>query len=140
MERMSLAAFGRFVATVMKTLPDEFKAYLDNIVVEVEQEPCQRTLQDAGFTRQEIEDGESLYGLFVPLPLPSPWSGDAVSTADFPQRILIFKGPLERDFPERERLRIEIRKTVIHELAHHFGYSDRDLARFDDNPNPFASK
>ncbi len=35
---------------------------------------------------------------------------------------------------------IEIRKTVIHELAHHFGYTDRDLVEFDDNPNPFENE
>ena len=39
---------------------------------------------------------------------------------------------------EPERLRTEIRKTVIHELAHHFGLTDRDLERFDANPDPFA--
>jgi predicted Zn-dependent protease with MMP-like domain len=32
-----------------------------------------------------------------------------------------------------------VRKTVIHELAHHFGYTDADLEKFDDNPNPFPS-
>jgi len=32
----------------------------------------------------------------------------------------------------------KIRKTVIHELAHHFGYTDRDLEPFDDNPDPFG--
>ena len=39
---------------------------------------------------------------------------------------------------DRRQLMIEIRKTVIHELAHHFGYTDRDLERFDDNPDPFG--
>ena len=55
-----------------------------------------------------------------------------------PNRIIIFKYPLEEDFPDPRDLRIEIRKTVIHEIAHHFGWSDRDLERFDDNPDPFG--
>jgi hypothetical protein len=55
-----------------------------------------------------------------------------------PYRIVIYKGPLERDFPDPEQLRIEIRKTVIHELAHHFGWTDRDLERFDNTPDPFG--
>jgi hypothetical protein len=42
-------------------------------------------------------------------------------------RLVIFKNPLEEEFPERKQLRIEIRNTVIHELAHHFGWTDRDL-------------
>jgi predicted Zn-dependent protease with MMP-like domain len=57
-----------------------------------------------------------------------------------PHQILIFKRPLEEDFRSRKQLMIEIRKTVIHELAHHFGYTDRDLEEFDDNPNPFENE
>jgi predicted Zn-dependent protease with MMP-like domain len=53
-------------------------------------------------------------------------------------RLVIFKRPLEEEFPDRRQLMIEIRKTVIHELAHHFGWTDRDLERFDDNPDPFG--
>ena len=57
-----------------------------------------------------------------------------------PDRILIFRNPLEEDFPDRRDLLIEIRKTVIHEIAHHFGLSDRDLEKFDDNPDPFGDE
>ena len=53
-------------------------------------------------------------------------------------RLVIFKRPLEEEFPDPRQLQIEIRKTVIHELAHHFGYTDRDLEKFDDNPDPFG--
>ena len=54
-----------------------------------------------------------------------------------PHRILIYKRPLEEDFPDPGQLRVEIRKTVIHELAHHFGWTDADLEKFDDEPDPF---
>jgi len=84
---------------------------------------------------KEIAAGDSLYGLFVPMPLRQPDSGDFL---DNPHRILIFKRPLEDDFPDPGQLRIEIRKTVIHELAHHFGWTDKDLERFDDKPDPFG--
>ncbi len=137
---MSLSRFGRIVARVMETLPEEFKPYLDNVIVEVEEEPDDEALRSAGLTAEEIEAGESLYGLFVPLPMPSHWSGDAVDLADLPHRILIFKRPLEEDFPDRRQLLIEIRKTVIHELAHHFGFSEEDLTKFDDNPDPFGDE
>ncbi len=55
-----------------------------------------------------------------------------------PHRLVIYKRPLEDAFPNRKQLLIEIRKTVVHELAHHFGWTDRDLERFDANPNPFG--
>jgi len=137
---MSLEEFGRIVARVMETLPEIFQPYLDNVVVDVQEEPDEETLRKVGFTPAEIADGHSLYGLFSPLELPGPWSGAAVDTRDLPHRLIIFKGPLEDSFPSRRRLLIEIRKTVIHELAHHFGYSDRDLEKFDDNPNPFPDE
>ncbi len=138
MKRMSLPRFGRIVARVMETLPDVFHPYLDNVVVDVEEEPDENTLRRAGFTDEEIADGESLFGLFDPLELPSFWSGDAVDTNDMLHRLVIFKRPLEEEFTNRRELMIEIRKTVIHELAHHFHWTDRDLEKFDDNPNPFG--
>lgn len=137
MKRMSLKEFGAIVARVVRTVPDELKPHLENVAVDVEEKPDIDTLREMGFSEEEIAAGDSLYGLFVPLNLPSPWSGDAVELHDLPHRIIIYKRPLEEDFPDRRQLLIEIRKTVVHELAHHFGYSDRDLERFDSNPNPF---
>ena len=134
MKRMSLRKFGRIVARVLETLPEELKPYLDNVVVDVEEEPDAALLRDQGYTAEEIAEGESLYGLFAPLPIDD----QALELTDVPHRILIFKRPLEEDFPGRKRLLTEIRKTVIHELAHHFGWTDRDLERFDDNPDPFG--
>jgi predicted Zn-dependent protease with MMP-like domain len=134
MKPMSLRKFGQIVRGVMETLPDEIKQHLDNVVVDIEEEPDEATLRDMGFTAEEIAAGDSLYGLFVPMPVLTP---DNIDFLDHPHRILIYKNPLEEDFPDPKQLRIEIRKTVIHELAHHFGWSDRDLERFDATDNPF---
>jgi predicted Zn-dependent protease with MMP-like domain len=132
MKPMSLERFGRVVVRVLETLPEEFKPYLDNIVVDVEEEPDAATLRRMGYSDEEIAAGASLYGLFVPMELPTAWGGDVVDVRDLPHRIIIYKRPLEEDFSDRRELLDEIRKTVIHELAHHFGYSDRDLERWTD--------
>jgi predicted Zn-dependent protease with MMP-like domain len=137
MKRMSLRQFGSIVRSVMESLPEEIKQHLDNVVVDVEEEPTVETLRDMGFTEEEIAAGDSLYGLFVPMQLLMP---DDVDFLDHPHRVLIYKNPLEEDFPDTKYLRIEIRKTVIHELAHHFGWSDRDLERFDDTEDPFRDE
>ena len=92
----------------------------------------------AGFTEEEIAEGETLLGWFDPLELPTAWSGEAVNVHDMLHRLVIYKRPLEDEYPERKRLLIEVRKTVIHELAHHFGWTDADLEKFDDNPDPFG--
>jgi predicted Zn-dependent protease with MMP-like domain len=135
MKMMTLRQFGKIVVGVMETLPQEIVKFLDNVVVDVEEEPDSKLLREMGFTHEEIAAGESLYGLFVPMPLMMP---DDVDSLDHPHRILIFQKPLEEDFPEPKQLEIEIRKTVIHEVAHHFGWTDRDLARFDSKENPFG--
>jgi predicted Zn-dependent protease with MMP-like domain len=129
MKRMSLRRFGDIVAQVMETLPEPLKKYLDNIVVDVEHEADLQTLRRMDFTEEEIAAGETLYGLFDPLPLPDT---SGMDFDDPPHRIIIYKRPLEEDFPDPHALMMEIRKTVIHELAHHFGYTDRDLEQWTD--------
>ncbi len=129
---MSMKKFAAVVRDAIDSLPDEIKRHLENVVVDVEDEPSDEFLREAGFTDEEIEAGDSLYGYFMPLD-----GASASEMLENPNRILIFKNPLEEDFPDRHELLIEIRKTVVHEIAHHFGWSDRDLERFDDNPDPF---
>lgn len=133
MSQMSMSEFKRLVQTVMDTMPDEIRPYLDNVVVEVADWPDDDLLRSAGLTEEEIEDGETLLGLFEPFEMPS----DGVDFIDHPHKLWIFRGPHEEEFPDPKRLRTEIKKTVVHELAHHFGWTDRDLERFDNNPDPF---
>ena len=45
----------------------------------------------------------------------------------FPNKITLFRIPLEEDFPDPNELAEEVRRTVIHELAHHAGYDDAQL-------------
>ena len=128
------------LAAIKGSLPEPIKQHLDNVVVDVEDEPDDETLSALGFTEQDRAEGDTLYGLFVPMNVPTSWSGEAADVLEWPHRIIIYKRPLEEDFASRRQLMIEIRKTVIHELAHHFGYTDRDLEKFDDNPNPFPDE
>jgi 1-acyl-sn-glycerol-3-phosphate acyltransferase len=136
MKRMSLRQFGRIVRRVMKTLPPELHRYLGNVVVDVEREPDLKMLRSV-YTEEEIADGACMYGLFDPLPLPG---SEGIDFDQRPHRLIIYKRPLEEDFPDDRELMIEIRKTVIHELAHHFGYTDDDLEKFDNTPDPFAEQ
>jgi predicted Zn-dependent protease with MMP-like domain len=136
---MTRKQFDRVVAEVMESLPVAFAPYLNNLVVDVEDQPSRRLLHDLGYSYEEIADGESIYGLFVPSEFDT--GGDLGGVDEFdqpPHRIIIYQRPLEEDFTNRDDLLTEIRKTVIHELAHHFGWTDRDLEKFDENPNPFG--
>jgi predicted Zn-dependent protease with MMP-like domain len=133
MPRLSMAEFKRCVKRVLDTLPAELKAHMGNVVVDVEEEPDERTLRRAGFTAEEIAAGESLLGLFAPFPVNT----EALELNERPHRLIIYKLTHEEAFETRRQLLTEIRKTVIHELAHHFGWSEADLERFDNTPDPF---
>jgi predicted Zn-dependent protease with MMP-like domain len=130
--------FENTVRKVLESMPAEHRAYMDNVVVDVADWPDEELLKRAGLSDEEIAAGETLLGLFDPLLLPTPWA-DAVDTGAMLHRLWIFQGPHEEAFPDPKQLRIEIKKTLIHELAHHFGYSDRDLEPFDAKEDPFQA-
>ncbi len=148
MKRMSLRRFGRIVARVMHTLPEEFAPFLGNLVVDVEEEPDPEMLRRSGYTEEEIAAGVELFGFFSdafdPDPILPPEDEDELiqeypfDFTDQPHRFIVYKGPHERAFPERREFLTEVRKTVIHELAHHFCFTERDLDRFEEIPDPFG--
>lgn len=140
MGRLTAHEFRTLVSEVMTTLPPEFAPYLTNLVVDCEEEPDVETLRAAGLTPAEIEQGDTLFGLYEP-GIDGGISSDSVlEPGDLPSRIRIFRLPLVEEFPEPNQLVVEVRKTVIHELAHHLGYNERDLSRFDDKADPFAGR
>ena len=103
--------FEELVATALDAIPPELAALLDNVVVLVEDEP------PAG-------EDDDLLGLYDGIPLTARDSG---YTFRAPDRILVFRGPLVRMCESAEELAEEIRVTVVHEIAHHFGIDDEQL-------------
>ncbi|MBY0526450.1 MAG: metallopeptidase family protein [Gemmataceae bacterium] len=147
MKPISLKRFGRIVARVMDTLPPEFAPFLENLVVDVEEEPDPDMLRRSGYSEEDIAAGVDLLGLFAPLgsePMLPPEDEEELPVEfshdfqDQPHRLIIYKRSHEREFPKRRQFLIEVRKTVVHELAHHFGFNEKDLERFDDHPDPFG--
>lgn len=136
---MTRQTFDRVVASVMEALPPEFAPYLENLVVDVEEVANEHTLREAGLSDAEIADGETVYGLFVPFP-DQPYEGlGGVDGFEQPMhKIIVYRRPLMEDFPDPEELKLEVRKTVVHELAHHFGFDERDLERFEEKADPFS--
>jgi len=137
MPRLSPDEFARIVEQIMEAMPASIVEYLDNVVIDIQDRPSRRLLRQVGFTPEEIAAGESLYGLFMPMELPDDEEGGFVHQ---PHQILIFQEPLEADFPDPATLRMEIRRTVVHELAHHFGWSEADLESFEAKVDPWRSE
>ena len=119
----SEAEFERAVEDALDLIPAELRDAMDNVVVLVEDEP---EPEPDDVTAEEYDElgRPTLLGLYDGVPLTERdggWSGM------LPDRILIFKGPLERWCRDHDELVEEIAVTVIHEVAHHFGIDDERL-------------
>jgi predicted Zn-dependent protease with MMP-like domain len=78
---------------------------------------------------EEPAPGQRLLGLYQGVPLTRRGSG---YTGALPDKITIFRGPLVRLYGrDEETLRTEVRRVVLHEVAHHFGISDERLIEID---------
>ena len=114
MDEAGAAEFDRLVDGALDDLPDEIASQLSNVAVTVEDEPPR---------------GSRLLGLYRGIPWGSRGPGYAGA---LPDKITIYRGPLERQAGgDAERLRRAVKRTVFHEIAHHFGISDERLLEID---------
>lgn len=116
---MSHNDFDRIIADAVSALPDQFRSALRNVAIVVEDAPTAEQL-----TACAIPDGESLYAFYEGVALPDREIEEPI----LPDRIVIFQRPLEEDFGHDPReLRQEVIRTILHEIAHHFGIDDARL-------------
>jgi predicted Zn-dependent protease with MMP-like domain len=102
------------VQAALDTLPADLRTAMSNVEIVVEPEP---------------PEGEPLLGLYQGVPLTRRTSN---YSGTLPDKISIYRGPLERLYGRSpERMRAEIRRVVLHEVAHHFGISDERLVELD---------
>jgi predicted Zn-dependent protease with MMP-like domain len=106
--------FEQLIQDALDSLPPELSGRLSNVEVVVEDEP---------------PPGQPLLGLYQGVPLTrrtGSYSGA------LPDKITIYRGPLERLYGhDLELLRRQIKRVVLHEVAHHFGISDERLIELD---------
>ncbi len=119
MLRMSADAFEAAVEEALASIPEDILAYLDNVVVTVEDRPGEHDLAALG-----MEPDELLFGLYHGTPLPER---EVTGFGGLPDRIVIYRLPLLEACTSRQELRREIRDTVIHEVGHYFGFGEEDL-------------
>jgi predicted Zn-dependent protease with MMP-like domain len=106
--------FDGYVEEVLGSLPADLTAEMSNVEILVEDEP---------------PPGQRLLGLYQGVPLTRRNSSYG---AVLPDKITIYRGPLVRIYGhDSETLRREVRRVVLHEIAHHFGISDERLVEID---------
>ena len=107
---VSRRRFEELVGDALDEVPGDLAGLMDNVVVLVEDEP---PVEDPG-----------LLGYYDGTPLTE--RGDTYAGA-MPDRILIFRNPILRMCRSAEEVVEEVRITVVHEIAHHFGIDDDRL-------------
>ena len=106
--------FAALVQDALDSLPADLRGQMSNVEIVVEEEP---------------PAGRPLLGLYQGVPLTRRGAYYAWAA---PDKITIYRGPLERlAAGDPERLRTEVRRVVLHEIAHHFGISDARLLEID---------
>jgi predicted Zn-dependent protease with MMP-like domain len=106
--------FEEYAQDAFDSLPSDLRAQMSNVEIVVEDEP---------------PPGQRLLGLYqgVPLTRRGSYYGGVL-----PDKITIYRGPLVRLYAQdTERLRREVSRVVLHEVAHHFGISDERLIEID---------
>jgi|SRR5579863_4012961 len=123
-QQMSWQAFCDAVTEAVESLPEPFQRYLENVVVDVQEEPSERDY--AALADRDGEPVGLLLGLFIGVPLTKQSYGE-----HSPNVVKIFRRPMEQASRTRGALVRNIRATVIHEFAHHFGFSEEELEAFE---------
>lgn len=106
--------FEQLVDDALDALPEDLRGLMSNVGVVVEDEPA---------------PGQRLLGLYqgVPLTRRGAYYGNVL-----PDKITIYRGPLVRLYGhDPNRLVAEVKRVVLHEVAHHFGISDERLVEID---------
>ena len=111
-------AFKELVAESLGLIPEEFREYLDNVEIVIEEEPCAQAMDAVRLRSDQV-----LFGLYTGVPLTER----SHDPAAFPDRITLFRKALLAHCKNPEELRYQVITTVLHEVAHHFGIGEARL-------------
>jgi predicted Zn-dependent protease with MMP-like domain len=118
-ERTHRHRFDRLVQRAIRSLPPRFAERLENVAIVVADEPSPAQRQAA-----RIGADDDLYGLYEGVPQPQR---SATYGLALPDKITLFQRAIEADCRNEHEIARQVRHTLIHELAHHFGIDDARL-------------
>ena len=117
MDTPQAVTFEDLVADAIDSLPLELAVRMENVEIVVEDEPPPEMIG-------RLAPGSTLLGLYHGVPLTQ--RGQFYDRM-LPDKISIYRGPITRMARTPDRIREQVRRTVIHEIAHHFGIDDDRL-------------
>lgn len=105
--------FEELINSAMDDLPEEYVTGLNNVVIVFEDDPSEEQRQEL-----KLRGGQSLFGLYQGIPRTK--RNNSYSFV-LPDKITLFKKPILRSVSNMEELKNQIRHTLWHEIAHHYG-------------------
>jgi predicted Zn-dependent protease with MMP-like domain len=117
--RLSDEEFELVVEDAIASIPEGFNSYLEELAVDIEEMPDRATCEELN-----LRAPRGLLGLYRGTPLTKR---QVEAPYRYPERIVIYQRNIERMCRTREQMVDQIRKTVLHEIGHHFGLSERQL-------------
>jgi predicted Zn-dependent protease with MMP-like domain len=117
---MTPEEFETLIDEALANLPQEILERMDNVAVTTAYWPSRAQLARAG-----VNSPHTLFGLYEGVPLTKRGAHYGMVP---PDRITLFQGPLEAAFRTLAAIREQVRRTVVHEIGHHFGM-DEDRIR-----------
>lgn len=109
----------------MDELPEKYMSRLDNVAIIYEDEPTLDQRQ-----KLKLRCNETLFGLYEGIPLPQRGAGYSLV---LPDKITLFKHPLVAATQGMDGLKAQIKHTLWHEIAHHFGLNHDRIHHLEDN-------
>ncbi|WHZ35117.1 metallopeptidase family protein [Sagittula sp. MA-2] len=124
MTRTDADTFYEIARAALNDLPEPFRAGTADVVLRVEDWAPRRILEEMG-----IDDPLELTGLYEGIPLTEK---SVTYPSPYPDTVWLFRKPILEEWRERQvDLTDLITHVVVHEIAHHFGWSDEDIAVID---------
>ncbi|MYG90861.1 MAG: metallopeptidase family protein [Chloroflexi bacterium] len=124
---MRRSRFRRLVERALDEIPDELADRMENVVILLRNQPTQEERESVG-----LGPRQTLLGLYVGQPLTNRgWYGETL-----PDRIMIYQQPIESICRSEDEIVEQVRETVLHEVAHHFGIDDERLDEIGISPPP----
>lgn len=121
----SAAAIEALAREVLAALPAEFAGPAQDVILRVEEFAAEDVLDEL-----EIDDPLDLTGLYDGIPLTEKSVADP---QHFPDTVHLYRRAILDEWADRGDASLGdlVRNVVVHEFAHHFGWSDDDIARID---------
>jgi predicted Zn-dependent protease with MMP-like domain len=113
---MDINEFEEILDAALLELPELFKRHIDNVEVEAVDEPSRKQLEELKVS--------GLYGLYQGVPLTYRNQGYSMV---LPDKIEIYRLPILRSFRTRSEIIRQIKRTLIHEIGHHFGLNEEEI-------------